>query len=153
MSQFEALYGRMCRSPIGWLKTAQSRQKSYANVRKRDLEFDVHDWVYLKISPMKGVMRFGKKVKLSPYFVGPYEILRRVGNVACELDMPSELASVHPVFHISMLKKWVGDPTCIVSFQGLEVKENLSYEEVPIEILDRQVKRLRNKEVASVKVL
>ncbi|WMV32992.1 hypothetical protein MTR67_026377 [Solanum verrucosum] len=102
---------------------------------------------------MKGVMRFGKKGKLSSRYVGPYLILRRLGKVAYELELPNELASVHPVFHVSMLKKCVGDPTSIVPLEGLGVKENLSYEEVPIEILDRQVKKLRNKEVASVKVL
>ncbi|WMV45529.1 hypothetical protein MTR67_038914 [Solanum verrucosum] len=98
------------------LKTAQSRQKSYADVRRRALEFKVGDWVYLKVSPMKGVVRFGKKGKLSPRYVGPYEITRRVGKVAYELGLPKEMELVHP-------------------------------------ILDRQVKRLRNKEVASVKVL
>ncbi|WMV24807.1 hypothetical protein MTR67_018192 [Solanum verrucosum] len=87
------------------LKMTQSRQKSYADVRRRDLEFDVHDWVYLKISPMKGVMRFHKKGKLSPRYVGPHQILRSIGKVAYELDLPNELASVHPVFHVSMLKK------------------------------------------------
>ncbi|KAK4723843.1 hypothetical protein R3W88_026622 [Solanum pinnatisectum] len=98
-------------------------------------------------------MRFGKKDKLSPQFVGPYQILRHVDKVAYELDFPNELASVHPVFHVSMLKKCVGDRTTIVSLEGLGVDENLSYEEVSIEILDRQVKRLRNKEVSFVKVL
>ncbi|WMV58319.1 hypothetical protein MTR67_051704 [Solanum verrucosum] len=135
------------------LRMTKSRQKSYADVRRRDLEFEVHDWVYLKISPMKGVMRFGKKGKLSTHFVGPFKILRRVGKVAYKLDLPNELAMVHPVFHVSILKKCVGDPTFVVPLEGLEIKENLAYEEVPVEILDRQVKRLRNKEVASVKVL
>ncbi|WMV46596.1 hypothetical protein MTR67_039981 [Solanum verrucosum] len=153
MAPFEALYSKRCRTPIGLFEVAQSRQKSYADVRRRDLEFDIHDWVYLKISPMKGIMRFGKKGKLSPRYLGPYQILRHVGKVAYELDLPTELASVHPAFHVSMLKKCVGDPTSIVPLEGLGVKKNLSYEEVPIEILDRQVKKLRNKEVASVKVL
>ncbi|WMV49764.1 hypothetical protein MTR67_043149 [Solanum verrucosum] len=84
---------------------------------------------------------------------GPYQILRRVGKVSYELEFPNELASVHPVFHVSMLKKCVVDTTSMVSFEGLGVKENLSYEEVPIEILDRQVKKMRNKDVAYVKVL
>ncbi|KAH0716653.1 hypothetical protein KY290_012914 [Solanum tuberosum] len=126
------------------LKTAHSRQKSYANNRKRDLEFEVGDWVYLKISPMKGVMRFGKKGKLSPQYVGPYEILNRVGKVAYELKLPIELARVHPVFYISMLKKCIGDPVSIHPLESLGVNENLSYEEVPVEILDHQVKKLRN---------
>ena len=87
------------------LKTAQSRQKSYTDARRRPLEFEVDDLVYLKISPMKGVMRFGKKVKLSPRYIGPYRITKRVSNVAYELELPQELAAVHLVFHISMLKK------------------------------------------------
>ncbi|WMV50576.1 hypothetical protein MTR67_043961 [Solanum verrucosum] len=175
MAPFEALYDRRCRSPIGWfevgevalighefvheaiekvrpirerLKTTQSQQKSYVDVRRRDLEFEVHNWVYLKISPMKGVMRFGKKGKLSLY-----HILRRVGKVSYELELPNELASVHPDFHVSLLKKCVGDPTTIVPLKVMAIKKNLSYEEILVKILDRQVKKLRNKEVASVKVL
>ncbi|WMV08465.1 hypothetical protein MTR67_001853 [Solanum verrucosum] len=152
MAPFEALYERRCRSPLGWfevgefaligpelvydaiekvqlirerLKTAQSRQKSYANNRRRDLEFEVGDWVYLKISPLKGVLRFGKKGKLSPRYV----------------------------FHVSMLNKCIGDPVSILPLEVLGVDENLYYEEVLVKILDWQVKKLRNKEVASVKVL
>ena len=181
MAPFEALYGRRCRSPVGWfkvgevallgpdlvmealekvrmirerLKTAQSRQKSYADVRRRALEFRVGDWVYLKVSPMKGVVRFGKKGKLSPRYVGPYKVMRRIGKVAYELELPSEMDLVHPVFHVSMLRKCVGDPNAIVPLDVVGVVEdNLTYEEVPVQILDRQVKRLRNKDVASVKVL
>ncbi|XP_060170798.1 uncharacterized protein LOC132601749, partial [Lycium barbarum] len=152
MAPFEALYGRRCRSPIGWfelgeaellgpdlvhqamekvkliqerLKTAQSRQKSYTDVRRRDLEFSVDDWVFLKVSPMKGVMRFGKKGKLSPRYIGPYRILR----------------------------KCVGDPSLVIPANTITVKDGLTYEEIPIAILDRQVRKLRTKEVASVKVL
>ena len=102
---------------------------------------------------MKMVMRFGRKGKLSPRYVGPYEILQCAGEVANELALPAELDSFHPVFHVSMLKKFLGDPTSILRVKGLGVEENLSYEEVPVEILDRQVKRLRNKKVATVKVL
>ncbi|KAH0784113.1 hypothetical protein KY290_003711 [Solanum tuberosum] len=180
MASYEALYGRRCRSPIGWfevgeagligpdlvhqalekvkviqerLKTAQSRQKSYTDVRRRALEFEVDDWVYLKVSPMKGVMRFGKKGKLSPRYIGPYRIAKRIGNVAYELELPQELAAVHPVFHISMLKKCIGDPSLILPTESVGIKDNLSYEEIPVQILDRQVRKLRTKEVASVKVL
>ncbi|WMV30080.1 hypothetical protein MTR67_023465 [Solanum verrucosum] len=153
MAPFQALYGKRCRSPVGWFEAAHSRQRSYADNRKRDLEFEVDDWVHLKISPMKGVMRFGKKGKLIPRYVGPYEILKRVGKVAYELKLLIELALVHPVFHISILKKFIGDPLSILPLEGLWVNENLYYEEVPVEILDRQVKKLRNKEVSPVKVL
>ncbi|XP_070015151.1 uncharacterized protein [Nicotiana sylvestris] len=130
MAPYEALYGRRCRSPIGWfdvgefglygpdlvqqaiekvkfirerLLTAQSRQKSYSDVRRRDLEYEVNDWVFLKVSPMKGIMGFGKRGKLIPRYIGPYRIIRRVGQVAYELEFPSELESVYPVFHICCL--------------------------------------------------
>ena len=86
------------------LKTAQSRQESYADVRRRELEYQVDDWVFLKVSPLKGVMRFGKKGKLSPRYVGPYKILKRIEKVVYELEFPEKLAAVHPVFHISLLK-------------------------------------------------
>ncbi|WMV58415.1 hypothetical protein MTR67_051800 [Solanum verrucosum] len=180
MAPYEALYGCRYRSPVGWfevgeaaligpnlvndamekvqlirdrLKTAQSRQKSYADVRRRHLEFQIDDWVFLKMSPMKGVMRFGKKGKLSPRYVGPYRILNRVGKLSYELELPAELAAVHHVFHISLLKKCVGDPASIVPLESVVVNDSLTYEDVPVEILNRQVRRLRNKEVTSVKVL
>ncbi|WMV09620.1 hypothetical protein MTR67_003005 [Solanum verrucosum] len=102
---------------------------------------------------MKGVMRFGKKGKLSPRYIGPYRIAKRIGNVAYELELPQELEAVHPVFHISMLKKCICDPSLILPTESIRIKDNLSYEEVPVQILDRQVRRLRMKEVASVKVL
>ncbi|XP_069152661.1 uncharacterized protein [Solanum lycopersicum] len=117
------------------------------------LEFIVGDQVYLKISPMKGVMRFCRKEKLSPWYVGPYEILLRVGEVAYDLALLAEVAYVHPVFHVIMLKKCLGDPASILRIEGLGVGEDLFYEEVPRDILDTQVKRLRNKEIAKVKVL
>ncbi|XP_070022196.1 uncharacterized protein [Nicotiana sylvestris] len=101
MAPYEALYGRK----------SQSRQKSYSDVRQQDLEFGVDDWVFLKVSPIKGVMRFGKKGKLSLWCIGPYRIIRRVGQVAYELELPSELDSVHPIFHVSILQKCIGDLT------------------------------------------
>ena len=98
----------------GRLKTEQSRQKSYTYVRRRPLEFEVKYWVYLKVSPMRVVVRFVKKGKLSPRYIGTYRISKRVGNVAYELELPQQLAAVHPVFHISMLKKCLGYPSLIV---------------------------------------
>ncbi|XP_049410636.1 uncharacterized protein LOC125873831 [Solanum stenotomum] len=132
---------------------AQSRQKSYADVRHRDIEFQVDDWVFLKVSPMKGVMRFGRKGKLCPRCIRPYKVIRRVVQVAYKVDLPRELAAVHPVFHVSMLRKCLGDPTQVIAIEGMEFSEHLSYEEVPVEILDRQVRKLRTKDVALVKVL
>ncbi|WMV29586.1 hypothetical protein MTR67_022971 [Solanum verrucosum] len=143
MAPFEALYGRRCRSLVGWFEVGE-----FALLCPK-IVYEATE----KISPMKGVMRFGKKGKLSPRYVGPYEILKRVRKVDYELKLPIELPPVHPVFHISMLKKCIGDPVSILPLEGLGVNESLSYEEVPVAILDRQVKKLRNKEVASVKVL
>ncbi|CAN4105364.1 unnamed protein product [Withania somnifera] len=102
---------------------------------------------------MKGVMRFGKKGKPSPRYIGPYKIIKRYGQVAYELELPQELSIVHPVFHVSMLCRCIGDPSRITPIEDVQVIEELGYEEVPVAILDRQVKKLRNKEVASVKVL
>ncbi|WMV24305.1 hypothetical protein MTR67_017690 [Solanum verrucosum] len=102
---------------------------------------------------MKGVMRSGKKGKRNSRYVGPYKILKRVGKVDYELELPAELAAVHPVLYISLLKKCVGDPTSIVTLESVAMKDSLTYEEVLVEILDRQVQWLRNKDIASVKVL
>ncbi|WMV42652.1 hypothetical protein MTR67_036037 [Solanum verrucosum] len=143
MAPYEALYGRRCRSPIGWFEVGEARL----------IGPDLVHQAMEKVSPMKGVMRFGKKGKLSPRYIGPYRIVQRVGSVAYELELPQELAAVHPVFHISMLKKCIGDPSLILSTESVKIKDNLSYEEVPVQILDRQVRRLRTKDVASVKVL
>ncbi|XP_049414696.1 uncharacterized protein LOC125877450 [Solanum stenotomum] len=98
-------------------------------------------------------MRFGKKGKLSPRYIGPYKIIRRVGKVAYELELTQELSSVHPLFHVSMLRKCIGDLSHTTPTEDVQVTVDLTYEEVPIVILDRQVRKLRNKEVASVKVL
>ena len=133
--------------------TAQSRQKSYADVRRRKLEFNVGDKVFLKVAPMKGVMRFGKKGKLSPRFIGPFEILVRVGKVAYKLALPPSLASVHNVFHVSMLKKYIQNSSHVLSYKQLELGSDLSYEEQPIQILDREEKQLRNRKIPLVKVL
>ncbi|XP_070057113.1 uncharacterized protein [Nicotiana tomentosiformis] len=102
---------------------------------------------------MKGVMRSGKKGKLSLRYIGRYKIIRKVGQVAYELDLPSDLESVHPVFHVSMIRKCIGDPSRVVSVDDVQVTEELSYEETPIAMLDRQVRGLRAKDVASMKVL
>ncbi|KAL0556795.1 hypothetical protein IC582_005312 [Cucumis melo] len=127
MAPFEALYGKCCRSPVCWGETTQSRQKSYADVRRKDLEFDVGDKVFLKVAPMKGVLRFERRGKLSPRFVGPFEILERIGAVAYRLALPPSLSVVYDVFHVSMLRKYVPDPSHVVDYEPLEIDENLSY--------------------------
>ena len=179
MTPYEALYRRKCRSPSCWMevcdrelegpeliretsekvpiiqermRTAFSRQKSYADPRRRDVQFGVGDHVFLKISPMKGVMRFRKKGKLTPRYIGPFEILDRVGNVSYRLALPPNFGHVHPMFHISMLRKYVPHPSHILQTQEIEVDKDLSYEEVPVAIVDRQIRKLRNKEMAMVKV-
>ncbi|WMV38159.1 hypothetical protein MTR67_031544 [Solanum verrucosum] len=102
---------------------------------------------------MKGVMRFGKKGKLSSRYIGPYKISKRVGNVDYELELPQELAAVHLVFYVSMLKKCMGDLSFIIPTEDIGIKDSLSYEEIHVQILDRHVRKLRTKKVASVKVL
>ncbi|WMV25013.1 hypothetical protein MTR67_018398 [Solanum verrucosum] len=142
MAPFEALFGWRCRSPMGWFE-----------------ECDVALIGSVLISPMKGVVRFGKKEKLSPRYIGLYQVLRHIGKVAYEfdfayeLDLPSDLSSVHSVYHVSLLKKCISDPTYIVPLERLGIRVRISYEEVPFEILDRQIRELRNREVASIKVL
>ena len=133
--------------------TAQSRQKSYADKRRRPLEFQVGDAVFLKVAPLKGVMRFGKKGKLSPRYMGPFEIIERIGKVAYRLALSPDLSAVHNVFHVSMLKKYVPDPSHVLTEEPIEVHEDLTHEEKPVKILDKQDKILRNKIIPLVKVL
>ena len=135
------------------IATAQSRQKSYADVRRRPLEFEAGDMVFIKVAPMKGVMRFGRKGKLSPRYVGPYLVIERIGNVAYKIELPREMATIHNVFHVSMLKKYIPDPSHVIQPQAIQIKDDMSYEEKPVEILDRKTKTLRNKEIPLVKVL
>ncbi|GJX16288.1 putative reverse transcriptase domain-containing protein, partial [Tanacetum coccineum] len=176
---FEALYGRKCRSPIMWvevgegqligpelvqettekisqikdrLKAARDRQKSYADKRRKPLEFSVGDYVLLKVSPWKGVVRFGKKGKLAPRFVGPFEIIEKVGPVAYRLDLLEELNGVHDTFHVSNLKKCLADPTLQVPLDEIRVDAKLNFMEEPVEILDKEFKKLKRSRIAIVKV-
>ncbi|KAA0067894.1 ty3-gypsy retrotransposon protein [Cucumis melo var. makuwa] len=151
MTPFEALYAiQKIRAPM---LTAQSRQKSYADERCKDLKFNVGDMVFLKVAPMKSVLRFEKKGKRNPRFVGSFEILERIGPVAYRLALPPAFSTVHDVFHVSMVRKYVVDPTHVVDFEPLQINENLSYEEQPVEISTREVKMPRNRGIALVKVL
>ena len=135
------------------LKTAQSRQKSYADNRRRDLEFAVGDFVFLKLSPRKGFVRIGTQSKLNPRYIGPYQITDRVGAVAYRLLLPATVTGIHNVFHVSQLKKYYPDPSHVIEPAEITIDENLTYEERPVQILDYQVKNLRNKQIRQVKVL
>ena len=180
MAPYEALYGQKCRTPVCWdevgerklvgleivqvtcdkikvirdrLKIEQDRQKSYANNRRRDLEFEVGDMVFLRISPWKGILRFGKRGKLSPRYIGPYRIVERIGEVAYRLELPSDLDRIHDVFHVSMLRKYIPDPSHVLTEQPVETQENLTYEEELVQILNRREQVLLNKTISLVKVL
>ncbi|GJR09681.1 putative reverse transcriptase domain-containing protein [Tanacetum coccineum] len=143
---FEALYGRNCHSPIMWA------EKSYADKRRKPLEFSVGDNVLLKVSPWKDVVRFGKKGKLAPRFVGSFEIIEKVGHVAYRLDLPEELNGVHDTFHVSNLKKCLVDPTLQVTLDEIRVYVKLNFVEEPVEILERDFKKLKRSRIAIVKV-
>ncbi|GKA15316.1 hypothetical protein Tco_0695063 [Tanacetum coccineum] len=176
---FEALYGRKCRSPVCWAKvgqvqltgpelvqetteriiqikqriqTARDRQKSYADLKRKSMEFQVGDKVMLKVSPWKGVVRFGKRGKLNPRYVGPFKVLKKVGAVAYKLELPQELSRVHNTFHVSNLKKCYSDDPLVVPLEGLQVDDKLHFVEEPVEIMDREVKQLRRSRVPIVKV-
>ncbi|KAL4362854.1 hypothetical protein GQ457_04G023190 [Hibiscus cannabinus] len=135
------------------LKQAFDRQKAYADTKRRDIRHEVGDRVFLKVSPWKKVLRFGKKGKLSPRYIGPFEVLEKVGTVAYRLALPPEFDKIHNVFHVSMLKKYRSDPSHVLEPEEVELNLDLSYEEEPVMILDSKVKRLRNKNVSLVKVL
>ncbi|GJS72375.1 hypothetical protein Tco_0705216 [Tanacetum coccineum] len=176
---FEALYGRKCRSPVLWAeigessltglelvqettdkvvlvkekpKAARDRQKSYVDYRRKPLEFEVGDRVLLKVTPWKGVVRFGKKGKLAPRYVGPFEILERIGLVAYRLRLPEELNSVHDTFHVSNLKKCLADANLHVPLDEIKVDKTLRFVEEPVEIMDREIKKLKRRKIALVKV-
>ncbi|XP_062093484.1 uncharacterized protein LOC133799486 [Humulus lupulus] len=180
MALYEMLYGKKCHSPLYWdeigerrlagpelvveaigaierirkhMLIAQSRQQSYANAKRWDIEFEVGHKVFWKVSPTKGVKRFGKKEKLSPRYVGPFEIIERIGPVAYCLALPPALANTHNVFHTSMLRKYVCDQSHTLSYEPLELQPDLSYEVKPVKILERGIKELRTKKIPLVKVL
>ena len=180
MTPYEALYGRKCRTPLCWtelserkvigpdliqeteekvkmirerLKVATDRQKSYADMKRKDIRYEIGEKVFLKVSPWKKVMRFGKNGKLSPRFIGPYEVVEKVGLVAYRSALPPDLEKIHDVFHVSMLRRYRLDPSHVVSSETIELRPDLTYEEEPVEILAREVKELRNKKIPLVKVL
>ncbi|XP_068304298.1 uncharacterized protein [Pyrus communis] len=180
MAPFEALYGKSYRTPLCWseigervlvgpkiveettqniqviksnLKATQDQQKSLTDRHATDKVYKVGDWVFLKLSPWRGVVRFGKKGKLSPRYIGLYRITERVGEVAYKLLLPPELSKMHDVFHVSMLRHYVSDPSDVITPQPLEINLDLTYDEEPVTILDWKAKNLRNKTVRLVKIL
>ena len=163
MAPYEALYGRPCRSPLWWTKVgessitspdmirdtsekvslirqrllmAQNWQKSYAVVRRRPLELEIGDHVFLKVMPKRGVVRFGKRGKLSLRFIGPFKILERIGTVAYRLALPPNMSDVHEVFHVFMLQKYTPDPAHVVYWGQIEVDTDETFKERPVCILD-----------------
>jgi hypothetical protein len=179
MSPFESLYGRKCRTPLYWdqtrqrqffgpkliqeaeeqvriirenLRVAQTRQKSYADNRRRPLEFEEGDYVYLKVSPLRGMRRFKVKGKLSPRYIGPFLIFRRVGEMAYQLELADNLSDVHNVFHVSQLKKCLRVPEEQLPMKELSVQGDLTYTEYPVKILDTLTRVTRNKVIKMCKV-
>jgi hypothetical protein len=180
MAPFEALYGRKCQSPLYWgrlgrdqssleamdlegsrqkvqlikerLLAAQSRQKSYADNRRRDLEFAEGEHVFLKLSPRRNLGDHRLK-KLQPRYVGPFPIVQRIGKVAYRLALPPELQGIHDVFHVSQLRQYLADPDHVVNDAEIELTTDLSYEERPIQILEFGNKELRQRKIPLVKVL
>ena len=134
------------------LRAAQSRQKHYADRRRRPLEFQVGDHVYLKVSPFKGTQRFQEKGKLAPRYIGLFQILAKRGAMAYQLELPPSLSSIHDVFHVSQLKKCLRIPIEMVNIEELDIQPNLSYKEHPIKILDWDEKKIKNKTIKFVKV-
>jgi hypothetical protein len=180
MASYEALYGRKCRTPLCWaevgdkgilgpelvqettlkiksirekLKTAQSRQKSYANRRRRPLDFKEGDHVFLKVTPMLRIRGAFKTKKLYPRYIGPFQIIERIGEVAYRLALPPTMSGMHDVFHISQLKKFVPDPFVTVDLDTVELEPDLTFQPQPVQIIDRDVRALRNKTIPIVKVV
>ncbi|GJS63502.1 hypothetical protein Tco_0678066 [Tanacetum coccineum] len=176
---FEALYGRKCRSPVCWaevgeaqltgpaiihettekifkirdrMQAARDRQKSYADKKRRPLEFEVGDKVMLKVAPWKGVMRFRKCGKLNPCYIGPFRIIERIGPVAYRLELPQELSRVHNVFHICNLKKCLFDDTLVIPLEEIQLDDKLNFVEEPVEIMDLEVKQLKRSRIPIIKV-
>ncbi|XP_020215674.1 uncharacterized protein LOC109799511 [Cajanus cajan] len=135
------------------MRIAQSRQKSYADRRRKDLEFQEGDHLFLKVIPWTGVGRSLKSKKHTPRFICPFQILKRVGSVAYQIALPPKLSNLHDVFHISQLRKYIHDPSHVIESDHLEVKENLTVEATPVRVEDRMVKQLRGKEIPLVKVI
>ncbi|GKE38326.1 hypothetical protein Tco_1461731 [Tanacetum coccineum] len=134
------------------MQAAQDRQKSYADRKRNPMEFEVGDRVMLKVSSWKGVVRFGKRGKLNPRYVGPFRVLAKVGKVAYKLELPQELSRVHHTFHVSNLKKCYADEPLVMPLEGIHVDDKLQFVEEPIKIMEQEIKRLKRSRIPLVKV-
>ncbi|GJS95117.1 putative reverse transcriptase domain-containing protein [Tanacetum coccineum] len=152
---FEALYGRKCHSPIMWVEVGEGQLIGPELVQETTEKISqIKDRLKAArdLSPRKGVVRFGKKRKLEPRFVGPFEIIEKIGPVAYQLDLPKELNGVHDTFHVSNLKKCLADPTLQVPLDKIRVDAKLTFMEEPVEILEKEFKKLKRSRIAIVKV-
>ncbi|GKB95957.1 putative reverse transcriptase domain-containing protein [Tanacetum coccineum] len=152
---FKTLYGRKCRSPVLWEEISESSLIGPELVQEttdKPLELKVRDRVLLKVSPWKGVIRFGKKGKLALRYVGPFEILDRISPVAYRLRLPEELNSVHDTFHVSNLKKCLADANLHVPLDEIKIDKTLHFVEEPVEIIDREVRSLKRSKISLAKV-
>ncbi|GKA10441.1 putative reverse transcriptase domain-containing protein [Tanacetum coccineum] len=176
---FEALYGRKCRLSVCWAKVgdaqltgpeiihettekiiqiksriqaARDRQKSYANLKRKPMDFQVGDRVMLKVSPWKRVVCFGKRGKLNPRYVGPFKVLSKVGDVAYRLELPQQLSRVHNTFHVLNLNKCLSDESLVISLDGLRIDNKLHFVKEPVEIMDREINQLKRSRIPIIKV-
>ncbi|XP_052296992.1 uncharacterized protein LOC127902209 [Citrus sinensis] len=164
MAPYEALYGGKCRTPVCWDEVGERKLFGLELVRNTNEKIQlIRDRLrqpktdkramQISISPWKGILRFGKCGKLSPCYIGPYEIVERIGPLVYRLALPPELSRIHNVFHVSMLQKYMYDPSHVLSRQPIELKEDLTFEEEPLEILEQKHQVLRSKTISLVKVL
>ncbi|GKC43857.1 putative reverse transcriptase domain-containing protein [Tanacetum coccineum] len=149
---YEALYRRKCRSPICWSELPVVARKSYADRRTKPLEFEVDDMVLLKVSPWKGAVHFGKRGKLSPRYIRPFKILARVGPVAYTLELPEELKGIHSTFHVLNPKKCLAEGDIVAPMDEIQLDDKLHMIEEPVEVVDREVKRLKQSRIPIIKV-
>lgn len=134
------------------MKAARDRQKSYADNRRRPLEFRAGDKVFLKVSPWKGLIRFGKRGKLNPRYIGPFEVVSKIGVVAYKLKLLTSMSGIHDTFHVSNLKKCLKKEATVVPIEEIQIDEKLSYVEEPLEIMDKSVKKLKKSRITLVRL-
>jgi hypothetical protein len=153
MSPFEALYGRKCRTPLMWSEVGERALVGPALVKEAEISFKPGDFVYLKVSPIRGTRRFQVHGKLAPRYIGPYQVLKRIGAVAYRLELPEGMTDIHPVFHVSQLRRCLRVPERErVTEEEIALQKDLRYQEVPVKILDTVIKRTRNSEVRICRV-